>query len=393
VKITRVITTPVNIPLQAPMWWTGGLYPGTSKTIIEVHTDAGVIGLGEAPCAALAGLVEAMGERLVGLDPLDIAGCGRRCVPPWQIVQNTDDPTVVSAFGSIEIALWDLRGHVFGQPLSLLLGGAVRTEIPFTEYFGFREASDSTAGELSAEAVADYCVAMREDHGSTMFEGKLILGDPRLEIRTVRLLREGLGEDAMIRLDSNMQWSLATARSVMRAIEEYDIRNYEDPVATFEEMAALRRHTAIPFSSHVPDIRRAVALGVPDTIVTNFAVLGGIARAIRFIGACEAMGVGFWCYSGDAGVGTAAYLHVVASQPWIHEPSQSLFRWQVGDVIEGGPFRQTDNLVRVPNGPGLGVTLDRDALSFWNRHLLEHGPLDHFFDPRDRERYRRLPLN
>lgn len=65
-------------------------------------------------------------------------------------------------------------------------------------------------------------------------------------------------------------------------------------------MAALRQHSSIPFSSHVPDIRRAVALGTPDTFVTNFAVLGGIGRAIRFIGACEAMGVGFWCYSGDA---------------------------------------------------------------------------------------------
>ena len=148
-----------------------------------------------------------------------------------------------------------------------------------------------------------------------------------------------------------MQWSLTTARRILRELEPYDVRNYEDPVATFEEMAELRRHSAIPFSSHVPDLRRAVALGVPDTIVTNFAVLGGINRAVRFIGACEAMGVGFWCYSGDAGVCTAAYLHVTAATAWIREPSQSLFRWQVGDVIEGGPFRQTNNTVAVSRRP------------------------------------------
>ena len=87
----------------------------------------------------------------------------------------------------------------------------------------------------------------------------------------------------MIRLDSNMQWSLATARRVLREIEPYKIRIYDDPVATFEEMAALRQDSSIPFSSHVPDIRRAVALGAPDAFVTNFAVLGGINRAIRFI--------------------------------------------------------------------------------------------------------------
>ena len=68
--------------------------------------------------------------------------------------------------------------------------------------------------------------------------------------------------------------------------------------------------------------------------VLRFAVLGGIARAVRFIGACEAMGVGFWCYSGDAGIATASYLHMSAALPWITEPSQSLFRWQIGDVIE-----------------------------------------------------------
>src|SRR3954469_25164387 len=140
---------------------------------------------------------------------------------------------------------------------------------------------------------------MREAHGSTYFEGKLILGDPLLEIRTVRLLREALGSEAVIRLDSNMQWSLTTARRVLRELEPYDVRNYEDPVATFEEMAELRRHSAIPFSSHVPDLRRATALGVPDTIVANFAVWGGLNRAIRFTGAWEAMGVGFWVYSGE----------------------------------------------------------------------------------------------
>ena len=158
----------------------------------------------------------------------------------------------------------------------------------------------------------------------------------------------------MIRLDSNMQWSLATARRVLREIEPYNIRNYEDPVATFEEMAALRKHSSISFSSHVPDLRRAVALGVPDTLVTNFAVLGGIARAMRFIGACEVMGVGFWCYSGDAGICTAAYLHVTAALQWIHEPSQSLLRWQIGDVIQGGPFKPKNNVVRGARRPGAG---------------------------------------
>ncbi|MEM9248171.1 MAG: mandelate racemase/muconate lactonizing enzyme family protein [Pseudomonadota bacterium] len=388
IRITGLRVTPVNIPLARPVWWTGGHYPGTSKAIIEVETDAGLVGLGEAPSLDVIGHITAMGERLIGADPLDIAGCESLCVPPWQIVQNTDDSSVVKAFGAIEIALWDLRGKVSGEPLYRLLGGAVRKSIPFTEYFGFRDGAEMTPG-----ALADYCLAMREAHGATMFEGKLILGDPGLEIETVKALRRALGPDAMIRLDSNMQWSLPTAMRVFREIEPYDIRNYEDPVATFEEMAQLRRHFTIPISTHVPDLLRAVSLGAPNYIVTNFAVLGGISRTVRFVGACETMGVGFWCYSGDAGIATAGYLHMSAAMPWITEPSQSLFRWQTGDVIEGGPFRQTNNNVTVPEGPGLGVTLDRDALAFWHAHLVENGPLDHFHDPARPGRFRRLPLN
>jgi len=391
-KITNVRLTPVNIPLDIPFLWTGGLYPGTTKVVVEVETDEGLTGLGEAPSDEVLPALKRLVERVVGRDPLDIADLESRCVPPWQIVQNTDGSAVVTAFGALEIALWDLRGKAWGQPLYRLLGGAVRTEIPFTEYFGFRASADGRETWLTADSVVDHCLQMREEHGSTYFEGKLILGDPDLEIETVRRLREALGPKAMIRLDSNMQWSLATARRVLREIEPYDIRNYEDPVATFEEMAALRRHSTIPFSTHVPDLRRIVALGVPDTIVVNFAVLGGIARAIRFIGACEAMGVGFWCYSGDAGICTAAYLHVSAAMPHITEPSQSLFRWQVGDVIVGGPFRQRDNVVRVPDGPGLGVELDREALARWHGHYVDHGPMNHFLDPWGDGKYRRLPF-
>ncbi len=393
-KITDITCTHVNVPFDAPFWWTAGLYPGASKTIIEIETDEGITGLGEAPWWHFGEIIEHdLKPRLIGADPLDLADCESLCVPPWQITANTGENAATVAFGALELALWDIKGKVMGLPLYQVLGGAVRKDIPFTEYFSFRPEHNGAGGEMSAEAIADYCLKMRDEHGSTFFEGKLILGDPNLEIDTVRKLRAALGPNDMIRLDSNMQWSLTTARWVLREIEQYNIRNYEDPVATFEEMAELRRHSIIPFSTHVPDLRRAVDLGAPDYFVCNFAALGGIAKALKFIAACEAMGKGFWCYSNDLGIMTAAYLHVPAATPWITEPSQSLFRWQIGDVIENGPFRQTGNTVRVPEGPGLGVTIDRAALAHWHKAFVDDGPMDHFHDPLAPGRHRRLPLN
>jgi glucarate dehydratase len=393
-KITNIRVTHVNVPFDAPFWWTAGLYGGASKSIVEVETDEGITGLGEAPWWHFGEVIKAeIAPALIGADPLDIADCESRCVPPYQITANTGENAASVAFGAVEIALWDIRGKAFGMPLYKLLGGAVRKDIAFSEYFAFRPKQGEAGGEMTPEAIVEYCLKMRAEHGSTIFEGKLIMGDPLLEVRTVKLMREALGEAAQIRLDSNMQWSLTTARRVLRDLEPYNVRNYEDPVATFEDMAQLRQHSAIPFSTHIPDLRRAVALGAPDYFVCNFAALGGIAKTMKFIAACEAMGKGFWCYSNDLGIMTAAYLHVSAASPLISEASQSLFAWQIGDVIEGGPFRQKNNTVRVPEGNGLGVTLDAKAMKHWAKHFTDHGPMSHFHDPAMPGRYRRLPLN
>lgn len=239
--------------------------------------------------------------------------------------------------------------------------------------------------------MVDYCLAQHEAHGTTFFEGKFSTPDPHETLQVVRLLRQSL-PGAMIRIDSNHAYSLATARLLAPALEEVGIRNWEDPVGTPEEMARLRQHTHIPFSSHDVDLQRALRLGVPDAIVTDPCNLGGLLRLQRFVGACEATGVDFWCYSGDAGIMSAAYLHLCAATPWIREPNQSLFRMQPHDVIAEGPFRPRDNHVPVPAGPGLGVTLDRERLDFLRRHYETHGPSDKYHDRSLPGVFRRLPL-
>ncbi len=391
-KITALRATPVNLPLEAPYIWALGEHPGFSKTIVEVETDAGLTGVGEAPSHGEAAVIDSLAERLIGTDALDIAGVEARCLPEVRTSVNTDDAGVLRAFGAIEVALWDLRGKLWGVPVATLLGGAVRHEISFTEYFAYRAKQDGKGGEASPEAIADYCQAMREKHGSTCFEGKLSFGDPALSVAVVRTLRDRLGPDAMIRLDSNMAYALPTAIRIAREIEPLDIRNWEEPVGSFQEMAKLRRHTSIPFSAHLPDLRLAASLGAPDSLVVNIAALGGIGRTLRFIGAAEQLGIDVWFYSGDGGIMTAAYLHMAAALHHVREPSQSLFAWQVLDVIEGGPFRQKNNTVPVPDGPGLGVTLDRDRLAHAHRLFVEQGPLSYYVDPALGGRYRRLPL-
>lgn len=393
-KITGIRATPVNIPLVVPFLFSVGTYPGDTKVVVEVQTDEGITGLGEAPSPECAALInDQLGPALIGTDPFDLQACERACVPDLQVMPNTGDSTVLRPFGGIEIGLWDIRGKAFNQPLYMLLGGAFRKDIPFAEYFAFRQTRNGIGGERTSKAIADYCARMKDEHGSTMFEGKLQLGDPFLEISSVKAIRKAIGETALLRLDGNMSWSLPTARRILAEIEPYNVRNYEDPVATFEAMAKLRRHSAISFSTHTIDLPKAVRLGVPDAFVTNLTVLGGISRTDRFIAACEKMGIGWWCFSGETGIGIAAYLHLIAATPSVSEPGQCILHWQLEDVIEEGPFNPKSNNVRVPEGPGLGVTLSPERLKRGHERYLEEGPYNYFRDPDTPSQYRRLPLH
>jgi glucarate dehydratase len=393
-KITEVRATPVNIPLRVPFLFSVGTYPGDTKVVIEITTDEGITGLGEAPSPECAAVInQLIGPALVGLNPLDIQACERACLPDLRVMPNTGDSTLLRSFGGVEIGLWDIRGKAFRQPLYMLLGGAFRKRIPFAEYFAFRERNNGSGGERTAQEVAEYCARMKDEHGSTMFEGKLQLGDPNLEIRSVKAIRAAIGDAALLRLDGNMSWSLPTARRILAEIEPYNVRNYEDPVASLEAMAKLRAHSSISFSTHTVDLQKAVRLGVPDFFVTNFAVLGGISRAIRFIAACESMGIGWWCFSGETGIGVAAYLHLIASTPSITEPGQCILHWQADDVIEEGPFDPKNDVVAVPEGHGLGVTLSPEKLKRCHERFLLEGPYNYFRDPDDPGRYRRLPLH
>ena len=380
----------MNIPLEAPYRWSVGAFPGFSKTIVEVETVDGVVGVGEAPSPWAAQIVElSLGPRLIGADPRNLEDCEARGLPPIRVMKNAEDESVRRAYGGVEMALWDLLGKLDGRSVAELLGGRVRDTVRFSEYFAPRYERDGRGGETTPVEIAGYCARMAEEHGSTWFEGKVGVFDVSTEVAIVREVRAALGPDAVLRLDANMRWSVTTARDALRRMEAYDVRSVEDPVRSIEEMARLRTTTSISFSTHDPQLRTAAALGVPEAFVINLAAFGGIRRSLAFVAACEELGVDVWFYSPDTGVANAAYLQVAAATEWIGQPSQTLLRWHLDDVVEGGPLRPHANSLPVPTGPGLGVTLDREALRRCHDRFRTEGPYDVYGDPSRPGRYPR----
>jgi glucarate dehydratase len=390
-QITNIKVHRVNLPLVTGYRWASGVYFGATKGIVEVCADEGVVGLGEVSTVEYADIVERdFAPRLNGADPFNIDDCYRRCLPEIRTLLNTHDAGLVKAFGGVEMALWDLKGKALKLPIYSLFGGPVRREIGFSEYFALRVPSATEPGEATPLEVARYCARMREEHGSTLFEGKVGVLDLDTEIEMVREVRAAIGPDATLRLDANNAWPLNTARKALARLAPYDIANIEDPAPTFYDMAKLRQHSAIPFSSHLPDLRLAVELGVPDTFVLNVTALGGLRETMKFISACEVMGVGFWFYSGESAVGTAAYMQLAAAIPYLSQPGQSLLRWYADDVAVE-LIRPRANTVPIPDGPGLGLTLDPQALERCRHRYERDGVIPPLGEPTEKH-YRRFNL-
>lgn len=371
-KIRSIRATPVNIPLTAPYRFSYGSIASLTKTIIEVETEDGVVGLGECADGNRSADVLAVAPKLIGHDIRAITTLQNLVVPGMSYTPWGNVVAARRVFGGIEMALWDARGKTGAVPLHLLLGGKVRDKIALTEYFSFRLPGVSDPGESTPVEIASFCAWMIEQHDAKIFEGKMATIDLETEIAMLKEIRSAIGEREL-RLDANGGWTVPTAREALRRVAPFNISWFEEPVEFYEEMVQLRQHSSISFSSHIIDLPKAVSLKVPDAIVTNLNEMGGIANTVAFIKACERFHVGFRFHSGETGVGTAAYLQVSSVVEHMRDASQTLLRWYGDDVIEGGPFVPKSGAVAVPDGPGLGVTLDAKAFERCHNRFLSEG--------------------
>jgi len=369
--IAQIRATPINAPLVAPYRFAFGSLASFTTTIVEVLDSDGALGIGETPHGDLAAVVERLGGRLVGLDIEAANEAEARCVARTGFSLWDDAAAERRAFGGIELALWDLRARRAGVPLVELLGGRVRDTVAFTEYFALRHGKEETPAQ-----VIDYCLAAAAEFGSPLFEGKLGVLDVETELAMVADLSRELGPGRLLRLDANGVYTVPTARLVCRRLAEQGVAWLEDPCRTLGETERLRRDgVCLSFSTHEADLARAARSGVPDGFCLDIAELGGIRRTQDFLRACAALGIDFWCYSGDAGVMTAAYLHLTASEASMIHPHQALFRFASDVVIEQGPYEPHAGQLDVPSGPGLGVTLDHAALARLHERYRSEGEM------------------
>ena len=391
-KITAIRATPVLILLEAPYLWSYGALDGFTKCVVEVETADGVTGIGEAPSHGSARLIEGFADRLIGLDALDIAGLERRVLPWMPPSHSVTDHALRGAWGGVEIALWDLRGKLWGQPVANLLGGVQRRRDWFHRLFQLPAAAGWQGRRARGRRGGGLLPRPPRGAWDDVVRGQGVRPRPQRQHPAGGRAAGCAWRrcDDPDRQQPGVQPAVVPAsRAGVSGTGRAELgRSY--PRLDGDEAAARPDHDPLFRPQHRS--WQGVAYGVPDAIVSDVAGFGGFSAAMRFVSAAAGAGVDFWCYSGGSGLETAAYLQLCAAHPHIREPNQSLLRQQPFDVIAEGPFAPKSNVIALPDGPGLGVTLDPDRLRFAANLLKDRGVPNKYHDPGAPGLMRRMPL-
>jgi glucarate dehydratase len=398
-KIHEIRATPVLVPMRRPLLHSNGTETGTARTILELVTDEGVVGIGETRGGAtVAAMVAASRELWAGVDVLEAARIARRF--SFYRVTSEQLHTVGAmklAGAGIEMACWDAAGRMLGKRVGDLWGGIERERIELAAYAFYRYASDDPA-ESTVEPVVEHATELIETHGFRDVKVKNGVQDPEQELADIRRLRSELGSRMRhLRIDPNQVWSVGTAVRFLTRAAELDIEFCEDPVFGIEGMSRVRASVRVPLATNmccvsfeqIPDVVRARAL---DVILGDVHFWGGPTAASKLAGICDAFSLGFSLHSDrELGVSTAAMLHFTAAHPQIRHAIDSHLPEQADDVI-AQPFTFEDGTLAVPEGPGLGVELDPDKLSKYARLYEQQGETDEFRNPWKPDWWPTLPL-
>jgi glucarate dehydratase len=366
-KITDVRWTPAFIPIEAPLRYAFGAHPGFSRIVVEVHTDEGLVGLGECyGGASRAGQLAEMRPSLIGEDPFQLERIRWKLAAPSTLKFFGH----VLAYAALDFACLDLQGQALGKPVCDLLGGRLRDEIPFSAYLFYRYPNEQGQGEVSnAEQMVAFARELVSKYGFETLKYKNGVLAPDEEIDTFIALRQAFPTHK-IRLDPNAAWTVTTAVRVARKLHDYDVEYLEDPVWGLRGMARVNAKAPwVTLASNMSvfsfeDLAPNVFLDAVDVALLDPHWYGGISRARLAGQICETLGVDVGMHSGaEFGISQAAMLHLAATLPNLVPAADSHYHHLLDDVIEGGKLKYHYGKMAVPRGPGLGVKLDRDKLA------------------------------
>jgi glucarate dehydratase len=405
--ITAVRITPIAFR-DPPLLNAAGIHePWALRSIIELETSTGLVGINESygDLSMLEALAK-VAPALVGLSPWALTGMEARVAalvsPPKQsaseflgqqvsLAPGTHvSKTVAKVVSAFEVAMLDLQGQLAGAPVVDLLGGAARDRVPFSAYLFYKYAehidkpassgypADVWGEALSPQQLVAQARRMIAEYGFKSIKLKAGALQPAQEAEGLLALAAAF-PGMPLRIDPNANWSVATSLKIveqLRGVLEY----YEDPAPGLEGMAAVARECDVPLATNMvvtdfAEFRRNAEMGCPVKIVlSDHHYWGGLRATQQLSRLCSTFDMGLSMHSNShLGVSLVAMTHLCASVPLLDYACDTHYPWQDEEVVEGGRLRFEEGSLRVPTGPGLGVTLDRTALARLHDNYLHCG--------------------
>ncbi len=365
----HVLQSKVEQPFTSARGW---LYITRASCIVEISTDEGITGWGECygPAAVNKTIIETQyRQRVIGRDPFDVEVV-------WEDLYNRIKDygltgMTIAALSGIDIALWDIIGRAVNKPMHKLIGGAHRTEV--TAYAtGLYFIDMDHLVEEAVEEAREYV-----EQGFQAIKMKIGLGDPKLDLRRVAEVREAIGPDVKLAVDANHCFTVPQAIRLGRAMEPLDILWFEEPISPEDHDGYVEVTRALDMAVAGGEndftrwgFRDVIARKAMDIVQPDVCAAGGISECRKIAALASAHGVECVPHAWGSAIGLAAtvqFLAALPDTPPAFRPTPPMLEFEqtpnpLRDHLAREPIQQVRGIVRVPDGPGLGIEVDRDVL-------------------------------
>lgn len=369
-RIDAVRTHILDHPLDTPFESASMRFERRTHLLVEIVCGDGPTGWGEClgPARANAAVVETYAQMLVGMDPLETEKIWVRLYNALR--DQGQRGLAVTALSGIDIALWDIKGRHFGVPVSTLLGGRFRESVRAYATGSFRrdgvDRVEDNAREVAGHA-ADGFHAAKIKIGFGVEE----------DLRVIRAVREAVGPEMRLMIDANHGYDALEAVRLGRAAADCGIDWFEEPVIPEQLGAyrAVREGQPIPVAGgetwHARwGMKEPVETRCVDILQPDLAGCGGFTEARRIADMAALHGVRVVPHVWGTAVQIAAALQFVAAMvpdPPRVDPIEPILEFDrtpnpFRQAVAKAPIEHERGVVRIPDRPGLGIEIDRDAL-------------------------------
>ncbi|MBI2194324.1 MAG: mandelate racemase/muconate lactonizing enzyme family protein [Planctomycetes bacterium] len=339
--------------------------------LVRIQTDRGLVGYAPAPASerTIEAIRTTLRPKLLGSDPIRTDDLARQAL-------DGASPSVVQAFGAVQIALYDLRGKIEGRPVCDLLGGRVRDHIRLYGSAGMYQPPEGYAAEAAAVAAL----------GFSAFKMRPALG-PENDLRTVELMRQAAGPHLGLCVDAHAWWRMgdrsytpARIEQLAREMAPYGVTWLEEPLPPEDRdaYARLRRARIVPVAAgeHETSLEGFLEIihrEAVDIVQADVAHHGGYRIVGKVLGACGRHGRQFAFHSWGTLLEIVADAHLGVCFPeqvcaWLEYPCYShrgqniMYPYPLADEILKNPLRIEKGDLLLPTGPGLGVEVDESVI-------------------------------